>query len=159
MPQLVFNLQFDTCSVRLLVCLSSDLFLIAVIERYIRKRFSESSLNFWSRQEKTLEILVLSKYLFIRIFFHSSVMHMTTVYASVRGEFLTSAISEVEIFLSQRALSQLSKGFFMLFCSVVSCQTAFSGIKAASSEKIKAAYLGILQVYAYVSHNLVLSTR
>ena len=105
MPQLVFNLQFDTCSVRLLVCLSSDFFLIAVIERYIRKRFSESSLNFWSRQEKTLEILVLSEYSFIRIFFQSSVMHMTIVYASVRGGFLTSAISEVEIFLSQRALS------------------------------------------------------
>ena len=34
-------------------------------------------------------------------------------------------------------------------------KAAFSGIKAASFEKIKAAYLGILLTYTHVSHNLV----
>ena len=99
MLQLVFNLQFDTCSVHFSFVFLEILSAIAVLERYIRKRLFEWNLNFWSRQDYPLEILVLSKYSFIRIYFKSGDIRMKIVYASVRCGFRIPATSEVKMFL------------------------------------------------------------
>ena len=96
---IVFNLQFDTCSVHFSFVFLEILFAIAVLERYIRKILFEWNLNFWSRQDYPLEILVLSKYSFIRIYFQSGDIPMKIVYASVRCGFRIPATSEVEMFL------------------------------------------------------------
>ena len=63
------------------VILEKILSLIAVLVHYIRKRFSESSQNFWSRQDKIIEIQFLLKVHLYR-FISSPVLYTNSKYVS-----------------------------------------------------------------------------
>lgn len=125
-----------------------NLYSIAALERCAKKkRFSETSLNFWLRQDKILEILVLSEDSFIWIYIQSSIINMQLYMpqsvvdlgplSHLRRRYLWGylTVSGCE-HLSQRVPFSLSKGSCICFCSVFLCQAAFSGIKEASSLRI-----------------------